>query len=880
MMIPRSQANAPGRCRSGLAKGTAIICMLAVAIGSGLIYLAVDYELKRPSAGPIPEYTMPDGSILTLRKATFGKQHQFDVERSVRRFAFLPGTGRSTSSQYTNEDAIVIWLSRRDAATGRALDFDWWSHSVAVDDHGCEFVDEQPGRNTIYAHGGGGSESGSRPFSSLAAQQPTEKFDKIVAHSVLRPFRHDGDTFKLRVYDLEGTVVAEFDVRDPSPNRGKFPVWHPESLPATKSDGDLGVTLKSVTGGKGERYVGSAKAETIRLNPDFEVTQDGQPAAEWSRRNVTVFDALGNSGGTWDSHFCPREPAWRLQVRVFRDLTARFDPSEFWSVSGVGVPAADNAQPLNQTQSVQGATVQLLAAGGPGTVTHSLLTTTYNGSWGYSGSVYGPAKNVPLSIDTKGQGSAGGTTKVQCELPHVVARVTGITEDHYSPDLRVADDQGREVKAYGPTNHADNTYFWFLEPASGAKTLDLTFIVQKGRKVEFLVKPPTVEPLKGIQIDPSSPAAKSQYIARLRRQIDELRISLKTNPESASACDELAWIYATAPDELRDASTAIEFAEQAIALEANNATYQNTLAVAYARAGQHDKSVSAAPRQAVEEADFRTTLGGYALAVSQSKLGDSTNSKATYARALRRHKEQESKLNPFEAQELNNTRTEAISELLGAPPAEVFAKANQLARAGTWREAAAEYARALEIYPDEHWNWFVSAGLWVETKDLDGYRRHCRNMLDRFGDTEDGSIAERTAKACLFIPDGLPDDARPAALATKAVDSNPNFAWFLLAKGIAEYRGGNSEAAVTWLEKTKQGQSNNVHSLALAELFLALSHHRLGNGDTARRSLADAAKIIDQQLPQPDSGNIGDGWHDWLMCHIVRREAESLLGRP
>jgi tetratricopeptide (TPR) repeat protein len=852
---------------------------MAAVIGAGVVYLAVDYEMKRPVAGPSPEYTMPDGTILTLRKVTFGQQHRFDVDRPVRRFALFAGMGRNAMSEFTSTDSIMIWLSRRDAATGRALDFDWWSHSVAVDEHGCEFVDEQPGRNAFSPSGSTG-ESGSRPFSSLAAQQSSLNYQQIVAHSSLRPFRHAGDSFKLRIFDLEGTAVAVFDVPDPSPARGKFPVWEPEPLPATKTAGDLSVTLKTLTGSKGDRYVGSNnKAETIRLNADLDVTLDGERATEWTRRNVSVFDALGNLGSTWDCHFCPREQAWKVQVRVFRDATAKFDPSEQWTVPAVPVPAANKAEPLSGTQSVQGVNVELVAAGGSGSVTHTNVTTNYSGSWGSSGSVNGPTKNYPLELNTQGQRGAGATTKVQCELPHVVARFKGITEDHYTPDLRVADDQRREVKAHGPTSHADDSYFWFLEPPPDAKTLDLTFIVQKGRKVEFVVAPPAVEPLKGVVVDPSSPAAKAQRMTRVRRQIDELRSTLRSESNNAAACNELAWTYATAPDELRDIAAAVEFAERAVAIEPANATFQNTLAVAHAHAGQHEKAVAAALPLDAAESDWRFTLGRYTVAVSQSKLGDSAAATESYRDAFRRHSIESSKLSPFEDQELKNARTDAMTQLLGATPAEVFAKANQLARAGSWREAAAEYVRALEIYPDEHWNWFVSAGLLIETNDPDGYRRHCRTMLNRFGGTVDGHIAERTAKACLFIPDGLPGDPRPAALATKAVHSNPNFAWFLLAKGIAEYRSGNSEDAVTWLDKAKQGPSNNVHSLALADLFLALSHHRLGNADTARRSLDDASKIIDQQLPLPGSTNIGDAWHDWLMCHIVRREADGLMGR-
>jgi hypothetical protein len=260
-MIARNESIELSR-RLGMAKGTAIICMIAVVIGAGLIYVAVDYELKRPSGGPSPEYTMPDGSILTLRKVTFGKQHQIYVDRPVRRFSFLPGSGPPPFFQSTMDDSIMIWLSRRDAATGRAMDFDWWSHSIALDDHGCEFMDDQPGYHAFSTYGSTGS-SGSRPFNSKAAQS-SEQYDQILAHAAIRRFRHDAESFKLRVFNVEGTMVAEFDVRDPSPTRGKIPVWEPESLPATKHVGDLSVTLKKLTGTKGERRSRRTRSRATR----------------------------------------------------------------------------------------------------------------------------------------------------------------------------------------------------------------------------------------------------------------------------------------------------------------------------------------------------------------------------------------------------------------------------------------------------------------------------------------------------------------------------------------------------------------------------------------------------------------------------------------
>src|SRR5262249_52364431 len=47
--------------------------------------------------------------------------------------------------------------------------------------------------------------------------------------------------------------------------------------------------------------------------------------------------------------------------------------------------------------------------------------------------------------------------------------------------------------------------------------------------------------------------------------------------------------------------------------------------------------------------------------------------------------------------------------------------------------AAADFAAALDLSPGDNWDWYRAAVLWAWIGDRDGYRRHCRRMLDRYG---------------------------------------------------------------------------------------------------------------------------------------------------
>ena len=55
-----------------------------------------------------------------------------------------------------------------------------------------------------------------------------------------------------------------------------------------------------------------------------------------------------------------------------------------------------------------------------------------------------------------------------------------------------------------------------------------------------------------------------------------------------------------------------------------------------------------------------------------------------------------------------------------------------------------------------------------------------------------------------------------------------------------------------------------------------MAHHRLGQAEQASQALA-RARALGQRLPKVDGGEL-DLWAEWLHFHVVRREAEALVG--
>jgi tetratricopeptide (TPR) repeat protein len=150
-------------------------------------------------------------------------------------------------------------------------------------------------------------------------------------------------------------------------------------------------------------------------------------------------------------------------------------------------------------------------------------------------------------------------------------------------------------------------------------------------------------------------------------------------------------------------------------------------------------------------------------------------------------------------------------------------------------------------------------------------------MLERFAMTDDPNIAERTAKTCCIGPDAVGDYRPVVQLAERALnllDVHGHRRAFLLARGMADYRCGNDEGAVSWLRQSLGTGNPNPLLDALANLFLAMAHHRLGEFNEAQEALAEAIALAEQSPPLDSDRYI---WADWQRFHLVRHEAEEVL---
>jgi tetratricopeptide (TPR) repeat protein len=184
-------------------------------------------------------------------------------------------------------------------------------------------------------------------------------------------------------------------------------------------------------------------------------------------------------------------------------------------------------------------------------------------------------------------------------------------------------------------------------------------------------------------------------------------------------------------------------------------------------------------------------------------------------------------------------------------------------------EAQAAWQASLLANPPDHDTWYGYAEFSLFLGRNDEYFRNRHALLQRFGDTKDLAIAERVARACLLLRASGEDLDRAAALADRAVtigQSHGYYAYFMAAKGLAEYRRGHFDQAIEWVRKA----GDRDVWMPVSRLVLAMAQQQLGKTGEARESLATALKSFNWEEVRED---LPDPW----VAHVLRREAEALI---
>jgi Flp pilus assembly protein TadD len=200
---------------------------------------------------------------------------------------------------------------------------------------------------------------------------------------------------------------------------------------------------------------------------------------------------------------------------------------------------------------------------------------------------------------------------------------------------------------------------------------------------------------------------------------------------------------------------------------------------------------------------------------------------------------------------------------------------------GRWQEAEADFARLVELEPDNDEYYHALAPLLVQKGDLNGYRLSCGQALARFGRTSDPNTAERTAKDSLILSDSGVDLNAVNALADIAVTAGKDsrdLPWFEFCKALAEYRQGHFAGAVDWAQKALCHTGDQHNCDVEAYMVLAMAQYRCNQAELASVAFGKGVEIAESKLPKLESHDLGEAWVDWLIAHALMCEGRALMG--
>jgi tetratricopeptide (TPR) repeat protein len=205
------------------------------------------------------------------------------------------------------------------------------------------------------------------------------------------------------------------------------------------------------------------------------------------------------------------------------------------------------------------------------------------------------------------------------------------------------------------------------------------------------------------------------------------------------------------------------------------------------------------------------------------------------------------------------------------------------ARSRRWKEAAAELSKVVELDASDEGTAIALAVLLLEIGDRENYRVQCQKMMTSFRAANAPGPLGKTAEACLLVPtdSGDPEARQLAEQAFKLGQSSYGRYDLQFIKGLAEYRAGNFAGAIDWVGKSI-GQPTMVSGPRpdpAAFSVLAMAQHQLKRPQEARAALAKGADIVNTKLLNLENAPLDENWVDWLIAHILLREAQALIER-
>ena len=290
--------------------------ILIIGIAAGAFWW-----LRRPQV-----ITFSDDSKVTLLAVEYGKRHAPPAVKASTTTPAARAPTRGRGSFTTPTDTLVLWVREASDTSGNQYhSFQYYAYDKA----GTACV-QTYGRNY----------SGGRQGNGIVAVQ----FDAF-------PRRQGKFVVRVQEQGNGGQEMSEQKFVISNPVRKSFPTWTAESLPATKEDEDVSVTLTKLVFGADTTY------NRNQDNPDdpankgvqmtYHVERNGKAVSNWQPMSVETTDATGNHVSGWANTqwngdegvttyqwgLWSDEPAWKVRAEFSQQ--SDFIPEEQWTVQNI-----------------------------------------------------------------------------------------------------------------------------------------------------------------------------------------------------------------------------------------------------------------------------------------------------------------------------------------------------------------------------------------------------------------------------------------------------------------------------------------------------------------------------------------------------------------
>jgi hypothetical protein len=464
--------------------------VISILVACGFL-LAANVVLSRWLRPLQPQICrLPDGSTMTLLGTTYGRHHRWtSLVGGQGLWAVLHSLlrpGSQVSQLETPTDAFVFWI-KVDRAKGIPFFIDPGSRIEVSDSHGNRQVIQRE----------------DYPFARILLWGD-------VTPLVISSFPRRDNDLTVRFYRLHATYThpdAVFHVSNPVPR--SYPRWTPEPIPATRTSGDLQVTLTDVSVSdqalqgqvlpNAASYLLGPKTQPLGLmvyGEDRRVTahfrMQGSDRAQWGVSEMWVSDATGNlwsatnQGATGYgipintlTYLAPADgETLRYTVECNSGTDAQFPAQALWTLAPINVPGRGQRLSVGGSHSDQDLSLKLLGITGIG---RTWAKPPQSGAQ--------PSQDMPtVYLEV-----TGACCPYLSATDEIGRRIQGggqnIADRWFQPDtpeFEIVGDNLMEHLAPGP-NHGTRILMYRLNVPSGSKHLNLTFAINKTRTFEFTV---------------------------------------------------------------------------------------------------------------------------------------------------------------------------------------------------------------------------------------------------------------------------------------------------------------------------------------------------------------------------------------------------------